>query len=160
MKPLERPFLPAPAAASRGFFGLLWAMLRLRCPRCRRGRMFRSSLVMNDPCPVCGMVFRREEGYFLGAMYCSYIIATVLLTAFYFGLAALLPGWSSIAVALLALVPYLPLIPAVFRYSRMLWIYFDRAGDPYSANAGAYEKRRIHQAEANSVKADPESPDR
>jgi hypothetical protein len=107
--------------------------------------MFRSSLVMNDPCPVCGLVFRREEGYFLGAMYCSYLIATVLLTTFYFVLAALLPGWSSITVSLIALLLYLPLVPMVFRYSRVLWIYFDRAGDPYSVNAGPYEKLRIRR---------------
>src|SRR5437763_2972656 len=96
---------------------LWWGLLRQRCPRCRRGPMFRGLFTMNDPCPVCGLVFQREEGYFLGAMYVSYVLASALLIPSYFLAAALFPTWGSMAVALVALVPYLPLTPLVFRYS-------------------------------------------
>src|SRR5881227_2268837 len=113
--------------ARRGFWSGLWALLRLRCPRCHQGRMFRGPVTMNDPCPVCGLIFQREEGYFLGAMYVSYCLSAALLTASYFALAALLPTWNSIPLALLALVPYLPFTPAVFRYSRVIWVHIDRA---------------------------------
>ena len=34
---------------------------------------------MNDPCPVCGLVFEREPGYFLGAMYFSYALAVFII---------------------------------------------------------------------------------
>src|SRR5438552_16178561 len=106
----------------RRFWQAFWAMVRQRCPRCQRGRMFRGSFTMNDPCPVCGLVFQREEGYFLGAMYVSYILSAVLLITFYLVAAALFPGWNTLVLALLALVPYLPLMPAVFRYSRLIWV--------------------------------------
>jgi hypothetical protein len=111
--------------------------------------MFRGPFAMNDPCPVCGLVFQREEGYFLGAMYVSYLLAVVILVPFYYLIAWLFPDWNGILVACVALVPYLPLMPAVFRYSRVIWVHAERAVDPSGVNAGPYEKVRIHQAEAD-----------
>ncbi len=107
--------------------------------------MFRGPFTMNDPCPKCGLLFQREEGYFLGAMYCSYILGVAILTPTFFLLSALLPHWTGIQVAALSLVPYLPLMPAVFRYSRVLWIWFDRTVDPTELGAGAYEKQRLKE---------------
>src|SRR5947209_4314121 len=122
--------------------GCLSAIVRQRCPRCWKGQMFRGGLKMNDPCPECGLIFQREEGYFLGAMYVSYAISSVLLTVFFFALRALLPGWNGLLLAGLAVIPYLPFIPAVFRYSRLLWVWLDRFGDFSDAGAGPYEKMR------------------
>jgi hypothetical protein len=110
--------------------------------------MFRGPFTMNDPCTVCGLLFQREEGYFLGAMYTSYILSSALLTGFYFVAAALLPTWSSLAIAVVALIPFLPLMPAVFRYSRVTWIYFDRAVCPSGLSAGPYEKARERELES------------
>jgi uncharacterized protein (DUF983 family) len=104
----------------------LWALLLQRCPRCREGRIFKGAIAMNDPCPVCGLVFNREPGYFLGAMYFSYALGVVILVPLFFLFQWLLPAWSGMAVAALTMVPYLPLTGIVFRYSRVLWIYFDR----------------------------------
>jgi uncharacterized protein (DUF983 family) len=128
----------------------LWAMLRQRCPRCRAGRMFRGSFAMHDPCPRCGLIFQREEGYFLGAIYTSYVISCGLLTVFYLVAAALMPGANSILIAAAAMVPYLPLLPVVFRYSRVTWVYFERAVCPSDASAGPYEKRRQRESESSS----------
>jgi uncharacterized protein (DUF983 family) len=126
----------------------LWALLRQRCPRCRRGQMFRGSFAMNDPCPCCGLLFQREEGYFLGAMYMSFPITSAILIPIYFILNELLPTWHSLLLVPLATALYLPLMPAVFRYSRVLWIYFDRLGDPYEASfLTGYEKTRLEEAE-------------
>jgi uncharacterized protein (DUF983 family) len=74
-----------------GVLAGLWAVVRMRCPRCRRGRMFKGLLQMNDPCPVCGLIFEREEGYFLGAMYVSYVLGCAVVGAAYFLAAALWP---------------------------------------------------------------------
>jgi hypothetical protein len=118
--------------------------------------MFRGRVTMNDPCPVCGLLFQREEGYFLGAMYCSYVLSSVLLGAFYFAADALFPSVNGAALVLLTLVPYLPLVPAVFRYSRVIWVYVERAGNPVDESAGAYEKLRNRQiaSEAASPRAE------
>ena len=88
--------------------------------------MFRSLWVMNDPCPECGLLFEREEGYFLGAMYVSYALAIVfLVTGLYVG-NWLFPdidlGW----MVLICAAVFAPFVPMVTRYSRVIWIYFDR----------------------------------
>jgi hypothetical protein len=106
---------------------------------------------MNDPCPCCGLLFQREQGYFLGAMYMSYPLSAAILLAFFFLLSALLPNWNTIWVALLAVVPYVPFAPAVFRYSRVLWIYFDRWADPYGNLA--LENRRLREIAAAENKS-------
>ena len=45
--------------------------------------MFRYSIYRGFPrmheCPVCGLQFHREQGYFLGAMYISYGLALAFL---------------------------------------------------------------------------------
>lgn len=102
---------------------------------------------MNDPCPVCGLVFEREPGYFYGAMYVSYPIAIVILLTFYLIAQELLPDWSPQMVSLLVLVPYIPLMPLVFRYARAIWIYFDRWCTPgeVSSHAGWLQWRQKEQ---------------
>ncbi len=83
---------------------------------------------MYDPCPVCGAVHEREPGYFIGAMYFGYALAILIMVPFYFVFQALLPGWPLLVIPLLPVLIYLPLMPLVYRYSRVLWIYFDRLG--------------------------------
>src|SRR6185295_15533099 len=63
------------AMSSHGLKARAIAVLRQRCPRCLEGRVFRGMLAMNDACPECGLVFEREPGYFVGAMYVSYAMA-------------------------------------------------------------------------------------
>jgi hypothetical protein len=75
---------------------------------------------------VCGLVFNREPGYFVGAMYFSYVLAVAIMLPLYFLMQWCLPAWSSMAVVGLTLVPYLPLTLVVFQFSRVIWIYFDR----------------------------------
>jgi hypothetical protein len=122
--------------------------------------MFRGWLEMNDPCPVCGLVFQREEGSFLGAMYVSYVLACALLVPSYFLTAALFPNWDGIVVALVAQLPYLPFVPAVFRYSRVVWVYLDRATDPTGVCAGSFEKARLRELEKEKAAPPAASPKR
>jgi hypothetical protein len=107
--------------------------------------MFRGLLTMNDPCPVCGMHFQREDGYFLGAMYISYAASSGLLIVLFFAASLLLPAWDSYVVALLVLVPFLLITPVLFRYSRVLWVYLDRTLDPRGALGDRPEQSRPKQ---------------
>jgi uncharacterized protein (DUF983 family) len=112
----------------------LESILRQQCPRCRKGRIFRYSLVrgfpkMNDRCPNCRLKFEREEGYFLGAMYISYGLALVAITAIAGALWALF-GWWVTKDAIWAVVLFLPLAPTLTLFSRVLWIYLDQTIDP------------------------------
>ncbi len=121
------------------------AMLRMRCPRCLRGKLFRGLLDMWERCPQCGFVFEREEGYFTGAMYASTIITLPLVFAI-FGIGWLLSSKTLLAAEVLLLVTAvvtLPLIPLVFRYSRTLWLYFDWRFGPDRETEGRTGTREI-----------------
>src|SRR5262245_59974696 len=126
----------------------LWiALLKQRCPRCREGRIFKGFVAMNDPCPVCDLVFEREPGYFFGAMYFSYFLAVLILVPLVYLARWLFPNLDDLVVPLVAFIPYLPLIPIVFRYSRVLWIYFDRGSAPteLSSHQGFLKWREQNQ---------------
>ena len=49
--------------------------VRQRCPVCGRGALFQSHFRMNRACPNCGVVFWKDPGEGLGAMYLDYAVA-------------------------------------------------------------------------------------
>lgn len=108
----------------------LGAILGGRCPACRQGRIFRSAWVMNERCPVCGLLLMRATGYFTGAMYFSYGLGIPCILALTGLLTLLKPTWPLWGRILTAWVLFLPLVPVLFRLSRVLWIHLDRALDP------------------------------
>jgi uncharacterized protein (DUF983 family) len=129
----------------RGFWPRIIALLRQRCPRCCQGKIFGGFFRMNDPCPVCGLVFQREEGYFLGAMYVSYLLGSVLAGLFYWAVYTWDPDLGPTPFALLFFLVYLPLTPFIWRYSRTGWIHFERWACPSDASATAFEKDRVRR---------------
>jgi uncharacterized protein (DUF983 family) len=106
------------------------AMLTQKCPRCRAGQIFRGHITMSDDCPVCGLHFEREQGYFLGAMYLSYALSVPILGLLMLAVYLLVPELRFEFIVLVATIAYLPFVPLVFRYSRVLWIYFERWANP------------------------------
>ena len=120
LSPAPPSGVTTPAAIRRGL-----------CPVCRAGRIFAGWWRMNERCPSCGTRFEREPGYFVGAMYISYAIAVPILA----GLTAILsyglfPDWPLGLVLVPAVLAFLPLVPLIYRYSRILWIHLDRRFDP------------------------------
>jgi uncharacterized protein (DUF983 family) len=118
----------------------LAAMLHGVCPRCREGRIYRrpfwrSWLDMHTRCPVCGLLFEREQGYFLGAMYVSYALSVPPVSLLVLGI-WLATHWRLDYVVLAAFVAYLPAVPLVVRISRVVWIHIDQWLDPEARLAG------------------------
>lgn len=105
-------------------------LLKLRCPLCRRGRIFRGAITMNAQCPECRYVFQREPGYFLGALVIAYVIAVAGVTALGLAVHALFRALDWERAFFIGLALYAPLLPAGFRYSRAAWMYFDHWLDP------------------------------
>ena len=58
---------------------LIRRALTRRCPVCGRGAIFESHFRMNRSCPACGVIFWKDPGESLGAMYVDYAVATVAL---------------------------------------------------------------------------------
>jgi uncharacterized membrane protein len=88
--------------------------------------MFAGRLTMNTTCPVCGHRFEREQGFFQGAMYVSWVLGvTYLAVLAIFAQLLLVPrigiAW---AVACVVIIHVL-CIPLVFRYSRVIWAHLN-----------------------------------
>jgi len=85
---------------------------------------------MHPSCPVCGLRFEREQGYFTGAMYVSYMLALPVVAVSAALVYVLAPSLSFEATIGIAALLFLPFVPLIFRYSRILWIHLDQAVDP------------------------------
>lgn len=108
------------------FWASMWAILRQRCPRCGKGKVFAGSVRMHEECPACKIRFEREEGYFLGAMYFSYFLMTSILLLVMYAGHLLWPDIDLGIMSLLATAVSLPTVPFVFRVSRVMWIAYER----------------------------------
>ena len=84
---------------------------------------------MLESCSACGVRFEREQGYFMGAIYIAHALAmpmvfTLTVLSWLLGAGA----WSR--SLLFGSILFLPLAPAVFRYSRVIWMHLDQVLDP------------------------------
>lgn len=123
----DRELIPRGSQRAR----LLARGLRRQCPRCGAGDLFPSLLTIHDPCPRCGLVFEREEGYWLGAMIVAFavieglfglsFVATMLLTW---------PDvpWTALLIVGLLVTATLPIL--ISPWTRTIWMALDRAFMP------------------------------
>jgi uncharacterized protein (DUF983 family) len=98
------------------------------------GRIFRYSIWRGLPrmferCPVCDLRFEREPGYFLGAMYISFVLGLLVVAVIAVAL-WVVTGWGFTKDTTWALVVFLPLAPVITLFARVLWIYLDQTVDP------------------------------
>jgi len=103
---------------------LVFRALRLRCPRCGKGKLFKGWFRMNDRCPKCGFLIERTRGYYLGSIYINYgatawlTIISFMIGRLYLRVPAKPMGWILGAFCLI-----FPMF--FFRYSRALWLALD-----------------------------------
>ena len=103
--------------------------LRLRCPRCGVGRVFDGVYRVAPRCPACGLVFEREPGYFVGAIYLNYGVTVLTALAGYFALDRW--GGASLPVQLAVGGAFTVAFPLwFFRHSKGLWLALDYLVDP------------------------------
>ncbi len=108
---------------------LLMRGLRLRCPRCGARTLFRSRFSMYADCVNCGLVFEREQGYFVGAIYVNYAATVVIVFTGFFVLDRFLHAtltWQLIVWGLFAVI--FPML--FFRHARSLWLSLDYLFNP------------------------------
>jgi uncharacterized protein (DUF983 family) len=111
--------------------------LRCRCPRCGQGKLFRSWFNQMLPrCPICGLPYFRESGYYVGGMIFSYGLTAAALLLVWFALMPFpdmkgvtenerLGAWIVFALAVnLALI----------RLAYSLWLSVDYWVEPWSPN--------------------------
>ncbi len=114
---------------------MLRSAWRCRCPRCHKGELFGGWPNKVLPrCPNCGLKYFREEGYFVGGMVVTYILAMVVIAAVSLVVFFLLPDtgiftengkmavWFASAILLTL---------AFLRRSYSLWISLDYWIEPW-----------------------------
>jgi uncharacterized protein (DUF983 family) len=107
---------------------LLARGFRRQCPRCGAGGLFDGLFDMHDPCPRCGLVFEREEGYWLGAMIIAFaVIEGVFGLSFVATMLLTWPDvpWTALLVVGLAVTAVLPFL--ISPWTRTIWMAVDRA---------------------------------
>jgi len=75
------------------------------------------------------MVFEREPGYFLGAMYVSYLLAAFIMMISVVFLYYFFPTWPDFGIYVGSCLMLFLCVPIIFRYSRVIWITLDRSID-------------------------------
>jgi uncharacterized protein (DUF983 family) len=115
---------------------LILSILQNKCPRCRRGKMYKSNNVynlrnlmkMHERCPICGQSLDMEPGFYYGTNMISYALA-ILFSVFTFFAWWIIIGfslkdqrffyWIGVNAILLVLLQ-----PPLMRLSRSVWIAF------------------------------------
>lgn len=141
-------------------FQTIVRVVRLRCPACGIGPLFRGLFAMAPECGRCGYSYRREPGFYLGSIYINYgvtAIGTILLYALMvMGLGA--SQERALAVSLVVAVVF----PVVFfRWARALLLALDNSvnanqspGAAMAADAHAGKEAGLNLEHLTHLKAD------
>lgn len=108
----------------------LMAMSKGLCPQCRQGKMFKYPIwkvskfaEMNENCPVCGLKFEVEPGFWYGAMFVSYANTILLLIFMGVGMFYLFNDPPTIYYIMTITVMSIILVPFNFRISRSVFLH-------------------------------------
>lgn len=103
---------------------ILSRSIRLNCPRCGNGRLFRSYFTMHERCESCQLQYERGPGYYLGSTYINYAFTSVLMTISYV-LLKFVFGYDN-KLLLIPLGFFIVVFPLLFfRFARALWLGMD-----------------------------------
>jgi len=108
-------------------FLLFWRALRLRCPNCGGGPIFRSWFRLRPYCPSCGLPLERgEQGYQVGSYMFNIVISELIFVLLFLGIVLLTwpsPPWGLLQYGGIALMILAPII--FFPFSKTLFLAFD-----------------------------------
>lgn len=107
----------------------LYSIVKFKCPRCHEGNLFveknpyKLSMLDKMPkyCPICGLAFEPEVGYYYGAMMISHALTTVMAVIIHFTVFHFY-GWEIAPHLISLLTIIIGLFPIVFRTARAIWI--------------------------------------
>lgn len=103
---------------------MLYRSLRLKCPACGKASLFKGPFRLAHHCPICRSLFKREEGFFVGAILGN-VMATefVILVVCMIWLVVFKTSYEKVLVVLFILALLFP--PAFYHHSWSFWLGFD-----------------------------------
>ena len=108
----------------------LYSIAANKCPNCHEGNFFAynnpynlaHTTQMNQRCKVCNEDFRREPGFYFGAMYVSYALTVGVGIALYLFMRVYL-GFSVTQYFVSFILSLVVLLPVYFLTARIIWIH-------------------------------------
>ena len=98
--------------------------LRLKCPVCGRESIVRRPFNLKHRCEACGAIFKREEGFFVGAIMANVVATEVFILITYLACLMLTNLQDSSIVTLLFVIAIIfPL--AFYHHAWALWLGMD-----------------------------------
>src|SRR6266542_3996413 len=96
----------------------------LRCPACGKASILRVPFRIREMCSSCGVQFKREEGFFVGAILVNVVATEVAIIGTYL-VCLLLVGshYETILVVLFTIALVFPI--AFYHHSWSIWLSFD-----------------------------------
>ena len=105
-------------------FKLLSRIVCLRCPACGGDSIVERPFQIKHYCRACNSVFKREPGFFVGAILANVVITEmVVLLVCFFALLALGVSFARVKWVLFLVAVTFPV--AFYHHSWSLWIAFD-----------------------------------
>ena len=106
---------------------LFWRAVRLRCPNCGGGPIFRSWFRMRTYCPACGLPLERgDQGYQVGSYMFNIVAAELIFVLVFLGVVLVTwpsPPWQVLQYGGMILMILAPLL--FFPFSKTLFLAFD-----------------------------------
>ena len=108
----------------RPILTVLFRSLLLRCPACGQSRIIDRPFRIKHHCPNCRSIFKREEGFFVGAILAN-VMMTELVILITCGIWLMLIGsdYESVLVGLFIVALLFPV--AFYHHSWSFWLGFD-----------------------------------
>ena len=98
--------------------------LRLRCPVCGESKIAAQPFRIRHHCPVCMSLFKREDGFFVGAILANVVTTEfALLVVCFFSLLILGADYERVLVVLFIMALIFPV--AFYHHAWSLWLGFD-----------------------------------
>ena len=118
---------------TRTILATLARCLKLRCPVCGRASIIQRAFNLKHHCDACGALFKREEGFFVGAIMANVVATEAVILVTYFILLMAGFGDQAIFTTLFGVAVGFPL--AFYHHAWALWLGMDHLieGLPESA---------------------------
>ena len=115
----------------------LYSIFKGRCPVCHKGQLYHTknpyrvsqTLKMPQNCSHCGIKYKIEPSFFVGAMYVSYGVGIVFAAAMFI-VSYVLLGWDRLTTFLMICGLLVLCLPIILRLSRNIWINLFFKYDP------------------------------
>jgi len=98
--------------------------LTLRCPACGNSSIIQKPFHIKHHCEHCHALFKREEGFFVGAILMNVVVTElIILVVCFFALLLLGADYDDVLKILFAVAILFPIL--FFHHSWSLWLAFD-----------------------------------